>query len=46
MFDRFNKGDANSPGAGLGLSIVRQTARGLGGDARFVARAAVEVVLR
>jgi len=46
MFDRFNKRDANSPGAGLGLSIVRQTARGLGGDARFVAPASVEVVLR
>jgi two-component system sensor histidine kinase QseC len=46
MFDRFNKRDANSAGAGLGLSIVRQTARSLGGDARFVAPASIEVVLR
>ena len=46
MFDRFNKRDANSPGAGLGLSIVRQTARSLGGEARFVTPSAIEVVLR
>jgi two-component system sensor histidine kinase QseC len=46
MFDRFNKRDAHSPGAGLGLSIVRQTARSLGGEARFAAPSAIEVVLR
>ena len=46
MFDRFNKRDINSPGAGLGLSIVRQTARSLGGEARFATPSAIEVVLR
>jgi two-component system sensor histidine kinase TctE len=46
MFDRFSKRDANSPGAGLGLSIVRQTARSLGGEARFATPSAIEVVLR
>jgi two-component system sensor histidine kinase QseC len=45
MFERFHKGDGASPGAGLGLAIVRQTARGHGGEARFVAPAVVEVQL-
>jgi signal transduction histidine kinase len=36
VFDRFRKADANSPGAGLGLAIVRQVARDHGGDAQFV----------
>ncbi len=38
-FDRFRKGLANSPGAGLGLAIVRQTARNHGGEAFFVPNA-------
>ncbi len=45
MFDRFVKRDANAPGAGLGLSIVRQSARGLGGDARFAGPSAIDVTL-
>ncbi len=45
VFERFQKLDPNSPGAGLGLAIVRQTARSLGGDARLIGAAAVEVVL-
>src|SRR3954454_18691578 len=36
VFDRFRKGRAASPGAGLGLAIVRQVARDHGGDARFL----------
>ena len=36
-FERFRKLHADSPGAGLGLAIVRQVARSHGGDARFVA---------
>jgi signal transduction histidine kinase len=45
VFERFHKQSATSPGAGLGLAIVRQTARGHGGEARFVAPSAVEVRL-
>ena len=45
MFKRFHKGDAASPGAGLGLAIVRQIARNHGGEARFAAPATVEVRL-
>jgi signal transduction histidine kinase len=45
VFERFQKLDPNSHGAGLGLAIVRQTARSLGGDARLIGAAAVEVVL-
>ena len=37
LFDRFRKGEQASPGAGLGLAIVRQVARSHGGDARFLA---------
>ena len=36
VFQRFRKLDANSPGAGLGLAIVRQVARSHGGDVRFL----------
>jgi two-component system sensor histidine kinase TctE len=36
VFQRFRKLHADSPGAGLGLAIVRQVARSHGGDARFV----------
>jgi two-component system sensor histidine kinase TctE len=46
VFERFHKLEATSPGAGLGLAIVRQTARNHGGEARFVDGAAVEVRLR
>jgi two-component system sensor histidine kinase QseC len=35
-FERFRKLHSDSPGAGLGLAIVRQVARSHGGDARFV----------
>ena len=47
VFDRFRKGRAASPGAGLGLAIVRQVARDHGGDVRFlpVPGGRVEVVL-
>ena len=36
LFDRFRKGRANSPGAGLGLAIARQVARTHGGDIGFM----------
>ena len=45
VFERFHKVDATSGGAGLGLAIVRQTARGHGGEARFVDGSVVEVRL-
>lgn len=35
VFSRFHKLDATSPGAGLGLAIVRQVARRHGGEAEF-----------
>lgn len=35
VFGRFHKVHANSPGAGLGLAIVRQVARSHGGEVRF-----------
>ena len=34
VFDRFRKAAPASPGAGLGLAIVRQVARAHGGEAR------------
>jgi two-component system phosphate regulon sensor histidine kinase PhoR len=43
IFEKFHRVDdaltAEKTGAGLGLSIARQLARGLGGDLRYVARA-------
>jgi signal transduction histidine kinase len=43
IFDKFHRVDnaltAEKTGAGLGLSIARQLARGLGGDLRFAPRA-------
>ena len=45
VFERFHKQSPTSPGSGLGLAIVRQTARGHGGEARFVAPGAIEVRL-
>ncbi len=36
LFDRFRKVEPASPGAGLGLAIVRQVARSHGGAARFL----------
>ena len=45
VFERFHKLDAASGGAGLGLAIVRQTARGHGGEACFKDGAVVEVHL-
>jgi two-component system sensor histidine kinase TctE len=45
VFERFHKQDAVSPGAGLGLAIVRQIARGHGGEARFIAASTIEVRL-
>lgn len=42
VFDRFyrvqRERDAHTPGTGLGLALVRELARGHGGDARAVAR--------
>ncbi len=43
-FNRFRKLHADSPGAGLGLAIVRQVARSHGGDARFMPGAGRVVV--
>lgn len=43
-FARFHKIRADSPGAGLGLAIVRHVARSHGGDARFVPGAGHVVV--
>jgi len=47
VFDRFRKGKASSPGAGLGLAIVRHVARTHGGFARVhpSERNCIEVVL-
>ena len=43
IFEKFHRVDdaltAEKTGAGLGLSIARQLARGLGGDLRYAARA-------
>ena len=39
VFERFGKAVSTSPGAGLGLAIVRQVARSHGGDVRFIAHA-------
>ena len=36
IFTRFRKVDSASPGAGLGLAIVRHVARAHGGDARYL----------
>ena len=36
VFERFRKHDPASPGAGLGLAIVRQVARSHGGEAYFL----------
>ena len=35
LFQRFNKADANGPGAGLGLSIVQRVMELHGGEARL-----------
>lgn len=45
VFERFHKEDAASPGAGLGLAVVRQIARAHGGEARFIGPARLEVRL-
>jgi len=45
VFERFHKREAASPGAGLGLAIVREVAEALGGDAGFVAPTMVRVRL-
>jgi two-component system sensor histidine kinase QseC len=45
VFERFHTLDAAGRGAGLGLAIVRQTARAHGGEALFLDGAVVEVVL-
>ena len=43
IFEKFHRVDdaltAEKTGAGLGLSIARQLARGLGGELRYVPRA-------
>lgn len=36
VFERFRKGDSATPGAGLGLAIVRHVAESHGGDAAFI----------
>lgn len=46
MFERFQKGDASSPGAGLGLAIVREVARAHGGDVSFLPTAQCRVEVR
>lgn len=43
IFERFCKGNANSPGAGLGLAIVRQVAQNHGGQVRFLSGAGCRV---
>lgn len=45
IFERFHKADGASPGAGLGLAIVRQVARRHGGGARFTDGATAELRL-
>lgn len=43
VFERFRKGDASTPGAGLGLAIVRHVAESHRGTAEFVAGPACRV---
>ena len=45
VFERFHALDPVAGGAGLGLAIVRQTARAHGGEARFLDGGVVEVVI-
>ena len=48
VFERFRKGDASTPGAGLGLAIVRHVAGKHGGTAEFLEgpKSRVQVILR
>ena len=48
VFERFRKGDASIPGAGLGLAIVRHVAGEHGGTAKFLvgSKSCVQVVFQ